>query len=44
MKTGTIIMMVLILGGMWGSFALALSMAYKKEAAKRSQQDEDMEN
>ena len=44
MEISTIIMMVLILGGMWGSFAIALSIAYKKEASKRLQQDEDLES
>jgi hypothetical protein len=35
METMAVIMMVLILGLLWGGLALALRLAYKKEMAKK---------
>ena len=35
METGTILMMILIIGGLWGSFIYTLWLAAKKEEAKR---------
>lgn len=34
MEIGTIVMMILIIVGMWGSFAYTLWLAWKKEKAK----------
>ena len=35
METTAVIMMILILGLLWGGLAFALRLAYKKEMAKK---------
>ena len=39
METATIIMMILILGGVCGGFIYTLSLAFKKEKEKRSDKE-----